>query len=184
MIRRSLRRIALCILLFVGFALLSGCIYVQVRIPTADEPIPSVWDDSGANMGVRLNNATDYRKLIGDARSDKPIRPGAVNKTDALKQLGGPWMTSPDGRSVAYVYIVKKSRIVFPLCGFATGPGASRAYGFRLDFDQANLLTDVKMETEDDSDSYLLEEIFEPPKIWEFHNLRELAQKLGMPIKD
>ena len=172
-------------LLVAGVWLLTGCYYIGTyHFPVKEESIGPVaisvvTTDHDAKY-LQLPNTVDYRELVGQRDSSKPIRPNTISKPEVIKQLGTPWLVANEGRTVAYVYIVKHSVWVHPLCGFQTDPGTSRAFGFRLDFDQDDFLKNVKIETQDDPDS-TIHAVFASSNMWIFKRFNELADKLGVP---
>ena len=176
------RILLLVLLLLSGFLLHLGCSF---PLPMREVPVDFGHDsrsyfppDVICISDGFVRNDVDYRPLIGQPDSNKPIRPGVISKKQVLEKLGKPWISTPDGNSLAYVYIVKKSVEVIPLCGFATIPKTSRAFGYRLDFAESGDLTQVKTEELDDSRSGVPGYLFQLPKNWTYHGFAELAEKL------
>lgn len=118
MIRKHpIRNIALPIALLVPLVwMMTGCLY----IPFFEHRI-----DSGPNV----------RALVGNADSDRPIRPGHVTKAQVIALLGeAPWI-SYDGNALGYLTRTSMGSWVWPLC-FTAEPADSKTYVVRLVFDK------------------------------------------------
>ena len=97
----------------VGVYLLVGCIY----IPTF--------------KGVK--SGKNYYKLVGDAKSRKPVRVGRSTLEDALRILGAPFSRKGDGEALAYAWTVQTGVAVWPLCFHAESMQGYRTLVLRFD---------------------------------------------------
>jgi hypothetical protein len=135
--RRAVLPVALSLL---GAWLLVGCFYV----PGSETPI------AGPNPN----------KLIGKAKSDKPLRPGFVDRSRVREQLGHPDRISTDGRAEAYVFKMRSGSVVAPLC-FSSHP-ASRYIVVRLDYDEGGVLRRFEFERGEPSAYGLMGQLYTP----------------------
>jgi len=108
-------------LLAIGLLMLTGCIY----IPFFDVP------DNPAQK--------DFRPLIGDANSNRPIRPYHITRQQVMALLGPPPYASADNTAIGYHYIVTNGYWFAPLC-FYIGPGSKKGSIVRLVVDKHDRL--------------------------------------------
>jgi hypothetical protein len=102
-------------------------------------------------FGVRMNKSQpDFRDKIGDEKSKRPIRPGAVRKEDVIRILGQPQFASDDGSAIAYALDTERSAWVWPMC-FTAVPAQTRTYGLRLSFGDDGVLNKWKLVQSDQS---------------------------------
>ncbi len=124
--RRPKRRGWMPVMLIgVGVYLMAGCIYV----PTFQLP----------------KDGKDFRKLVGDANSRKPIRPGFASRAAVLAALGEPKQSTRDGRTIAYAFRATDGYWVWPICFYA-GP-AHTDYRVRLTFNDRDDLVHYEVDT-------------------------------------
>ncbi|HET6249775.1 MAG TPA: hypothetical protein VFE47_18945 [Tepidisphaeraceae bacterium] len=120
------RRIILPIFLaLVGAFFLIGCIYL---------PIPE----------HKVGAEPDFRPMLGDENSARPIRNGAITRAQIMQRLGPPPFRSADGRAIGYTISTETGFAIWPTCFFA-GPDQSGAYAVRLDFDEHGILKNWKL---------------------------------------
>jgi hypothetical protein len=105
------------LLLVLGLWLLAGCLYL---------PIPE---------HLTNNTQKDFRKLVGDGNSKRPLQTGRAMRQQVFALLGPPPYASYDDRSVAYVLETESGGWVYPLCFTATA-NRRRIYGLRIDFNE------------------------------------------------
>jgi outer membrane protein assembly factor BamE (lipoprotein component of BamABCDE complex) len=87
----------------------------------------------------------DVRRLVGNASSAKPIRPGATREHVAAL-LGRPQSLSDDGRVADYVHVMTRGyAIILPPLYPAAGPITYRMYYLRLAFDAGNVLEQYEL---------------------------------------
>jgi hypothetical protein len=110
---KRLRLVMPATLAGVGVYLLVGCIY----IPTFN--------------GVKTGK--NYSKLVGDAKSRKPVRVGRSTVEDALRILGVPFSRKGDGEALAYTWTVQTGVAVWPLCFHAESMQGYRTLVLRFD---------------------------------------------------
>lgn len=135
--RRRWRRAVLPVIASaIGVWLLVGCFYVPVPDQRTDKKQP------------------DFRDMIGDAKSDRPIRPGAITRAAILAKLGPPPYVSKDGKTIAYTLETVRGAWIWPLC-FHGYPQSQRAYALGLHFDRNDVLVDWKIVHVDESFPWL-----------------------------
>ncbi|HET6249773.1 MAG TPA: hypothetical protein VFE47_18935 [Tepidisphaeraceae bacterium] len=131
--RKTLRRyvkIAIPIsAIVVGIILLAGCLYI---------PLPE----------HKVGPETDFRELIGDPHSGRPIRAGAISRASVEQLLGKPQYISDDRRVTGYTVTTDGSFVIWPTC-FVAGPDRISAYALRLEFDDRNMLISLKTDHAD-----------------------------------
>src|SRR5882724_9550306 len=109
-----IRRLAIPSLLAIcGVWLLVGCIYL---------PIPEHQIDS---------KQKDFRGLLGDADSRRPIRPRHITRGEVVAILGPPPFATQDGRSIAYTVKTENGLFIWPTCFVVQSAGGS-VYAVRL----------------------------------------------------
>ena len=113
------------ILALVGAVLLIGCIYL---------PIPE----------HKVGPEKDFRNLMGDSQSNKPIRPGAITRSQVMAMLGKPALISADGRRLGYAIETHRGIGIWPLC-FSAGAYTQYGYAVRLEFDEQGNLVDYAL---------------------------------------
>ena len=91
----------------------------------------------------------DFRDLLGDAKSKRPIRAGAIVRSQIIKLLGEPPLISDKGDSIGYEFTAVRSVTVYPLCFFISEPSSERRYAVRFEFDRDDLLQSWRTEQED-----------------------------------
>ena len=114
--RRVFRSIVLPVMILVPLVwIMTGCIYFPF-------------------FEHRLDNGPNVRELVGEAGSDRPIRPGKVTRDQVVSLLGEAPYISADERALGYVARTGFSSWVYPLCFFAAEPADQRVYVVRLVF--------------------------------------------------
>ena len=131
------RRILPMMLAMAGLWLLAGCFYL---------PLPE----------HRSENAKkDFRKLVGDANSKKPIRAGHITRAEVIAVLGPAEyasdavpvavynqpdpVASTDHSAIGYVLRTEGGAWVWPLC-FTAWPDKQTKYELRLVFNEQDVL--------------------------------------------
>jgi hypothetical protein len=125
--RRS-RIAVLAPLAIIGISLwlLIGCIYI---------PTPKILHLSGSRQ--------DFRPLVGNAGSDRPIVSRRISRAAVEAILGPPPFVSENRRRSLYVIHVKKDLWIMPLC-FSVADINDEATGLLLNFDETGMLDDWK----------------------------------------
>lgn len=119
------RRIALPLgLIGAGLWMLVGCIY----IPTF-------------NMTTGAKDAT---KSVGDAHSDKRLRPGVSTRRNVRKLLGKPFFATADGRFLVYSWKKQKGLLIYPQC-FMVLPETD-AFAMTLEFGADGVMSGFDVE--------------------------------------
>ena len=126
------------ILILLGAWLMAGCFYLPVLEHATDK------------------NQTDFRKLVGHDKSNRPIRERIVTRERVRELLGSPAYASADQRAIGYAYITERGAWVYPLCFTAT-PGTERLYILRLIFDEHDMLQRWDIEHEDGDHPMLID---------------------------
>jgi outer membrane protein assembly factor BamE (lipoprotein component of BamABCDE complex) len=115
-VMRAIRRRGLPILLIcIGLFGLSGCLYIP-WIKTRESP-----------------EERDLRTVVGDAKSNRPLRVGITDREQVLRLLGEPTAASPDGRILAFVQRFDVGVYFVPVC--LSVDRAKTQFVLRLDFD-------------------------------------------------
>ena len=117
------RRALPMLLLLIGLWLLAGCFAV---------PVPERASPNNAND-------RDFRKLVGDAASNRAIHEGA-SRAHVVDLLGAPAYQTPDHRAVAYTFATERAAWIYPLC-FAATTARERNYRLYLEYDDAGRVT-------------------------------------------
>jgi hypothetical protein len=110
--------------------LLVGCIYVP-------------WFETRRNAAQ-----VDFRPMLGDARSRKPIRPGAITRSQIEGLLGSPPYVSIDGRAIGYELRTITAVWVYPLC-FVADHANVRDHVVKFTFNSAGQLLRYEVATND-----------------------------------
>jgi hypothetical protein len=119
---RSILRFASPIVLIVASVMvLTGCFFVP-------------WPEHR-----RDKNQPDFRDMVGDSNSNRPIRTGAITRSQVLRLLGDPPYASADDRAVAYSLNTESGAWVYPLC-FSAEPAAEDIYVLRLEYDEHDVV--------------------------------------------
>jgi hypothetical protein len=127
---RKWRMLTALAMIVIGVWVLAGCIYV----PTPEQ---------------KVGPEKDFRGLTGDPQSNKPIRAGAVTRSQVIAMLGKPTLVSADGRRLGYAIETHTGIGIWPLC-FSAGTYTATGYAIRLKFDeQGNLLSYEAKKAED-----------------------------------
>ena len=152
------RRIVLpLVLIGAGVWLLVGCIY----IPTF-------------NMTTGANDAT---KSVGDARSEKRLRPGFSTRQHVRKVLGKPYFSTPDGRFLVYSWKKQKGLLIYPQC-FMVRPEAE-AFAMTLEFDADGVMSGFDVERQQ-GNRYL----FDVPNAKRFVPYRVMIHDMELKLQD
>jgi len=102
--------------------LLVGCLYI---------PTPEIV--------YRTGSKKDFRPLVGEPGSGKPIVVGRISRAGVEALLGLPPYISSDGRRAMYVIHLDKDIVFMPLC-FTFAHASDHAVGLILNFDEVGLL--------------------------------------------
>jgi hypothetical protein len=122
------RRALPVLLITLGICLLTGCFYLPLpEHPTAD---PS-------ERGQKKSLLADFRHILGDYRSKRPIRPG-TSRAQVLALLGKPDANSTQDQ-LFYTLLAQRAVWVAPLC-FSAVDAQLRGYALRLTFDGDTLV--------------------------------------------
>ena len=116
------------LLIAIGSYLLVGCIYVPM-------------------FGLP-KEGTDFRGMVGEKGSQKPIRPEVATKDQVRRLLGAPKEVSPDGRRLAYLLQVTDDYLIWPLC-FGADPDYTW-FQLRLEFDANDRLIGYRIDEQKD----------------------------------
>ena len=109
-------------LIGVSLWLLVGCLYI-----TTPEIV------------YRTGSKKDFRSLVGEPGSGKPIVVGKITRSGIEALLGPPPYESTNHLRVAYTINVQKNILIFPLC-FEVVSDESEAVGLDLTFDDDGML--------------------------------------------
>jgi hypothetical protein len=125
MVKRRHLRFAVLVplaLIAVSLWLLTGCLFI---------PTP--------NVVYRTGSKQDFRALIGEVGSGRPIVAGRISREEVEALLGPPPFASANRRRVMYVIHEKNGIWIFPLCFTATN-NTDNAIGLLLNFDDRQVL--------------------------------------------
>jgi hypothetical protein len=158
---RRVRIIIPIILALIGVGLMTGCIQYLV------------WP-------TRIFKAQyDFRSDIGDAKSYKPVRPGAITRQQVMDRFGVPVAASEKDRTTTYRLRLKLSERVWPLC-FTVEDAKRRDYKLVLQFDLNDVLADYKLFKHDDERSGMFVQ-FIPPH--DYEPTGEYAKDYWIPVE-
>ncbi len=87
----------------------------------------------------RIEGGPNVRAMVGDADSNRQIRPGRITKAQVVAMLGPSRWVSYDGRALGYTTYTGMGTWVWPLC-FAALPADNKVYAVRLEFDKDDWL--------------------------------------------
>jgi hypothetical protein len=111
-----------------------------------------LWVLAGCGLGIYLPipehaqaGKTDFRGLVGDAKSSRPIRPMTITRAGVVKILGAPDYQEDGGKTIGYVLRTYAGYYFAPLCFQGTGSG--KWYRLRLTFGAGDVLTDYSVES-------------------------------------
>jgi outer membrane protein assembly factor BamE (lipoprotein component of BamABCDE complex) len=117
----ALRAVLPWFIICVCFVVLTGCIW----IPTFEHGVD--------------NSQKDFRGMVGDEKSKRPIRPNGIQQQQVLSLLGLPFYASKDGKTIYYIFNTEDGLWIAPEC-FAVAPVESNVHMLRLNFDDAGTL--------------------------------------------
>ena len=80
----------------------------------------------------------DYRSDVGDEKSNKPVRPGAISRSEIIKRFGSPNDFEHD-QSIGYRLSLNTKKRVWPLC-FHSEIAREREHTLILHFDKNGML--------------------------------------------
>jgi hypothetical protein len=88
----------------------------------------------------------EVRYLVGDTKSDKPIRPGGISKDEAFALLGKPLVTEQNGAVFKYLRIMSSGVSVWlPFRPRDSAPLEERGYALRLEFGTDGVLKEYEL---------------------------------------
>ena len=175
------------LLALAGVWLLIGCT-MHFTVPVVHEMIIAESIGVGPFLVAKRNAAYpffksgtyDFSDEVGDANSHKRFRPGAMNLSQVVERLGEASLISKDGKSLAYFYVHKVSGTFYPLCFFQILPHKTHGFGLRLDFNEHDMLKNVKMVSVDSECVAYINGLFSVDYGWQFGSLEYLAHELAM----